>query len=416
MPVITIEVTRMKRSSHTRKAPKTQPITRAYATVTLDLVTMPKTVQILAVGAVKTDSDADISVLPVSFIPQARLAKAKLEAAIKSIMNIYGLHTLQLQFNCKTKPLYELAKILYMQPEKSYFLRLITYHYYHNLTLFTTSCHSFPPLMTLNSEKPSVKAQYVTIYIQRGILYLRNPWASPIQMVLKKDGTWRICGDYRRLNTVTIPDKYPVKRLQDFTAILADTNIFSTLDMQKAYMQIPLVSEHRVKSAVITPFGLFEFNVITFGMRNVAQTFQRYADSALGDLPYLLIAIDMGEFCNKQADDQELAEILKDPLHPLKLVKFSWPINKQFFYANVQDNNIRPYLLKSLRTAICNTYHGLSHPTGRVNDRLIHRSYVWPNMTRDITNWCKFCLDSQQSKISRSSPTKRWLQVYIIHH
>uniref|UniRef100_A0ABD2WZ15 RNA-directed DNA polymerase n=1 Tax=Trichogramma kaykai TaxID=54128 RepID=A0ABD2WZ15_9HYME len=122
--------------------------------------------------------------------------------------------------------------------------------------------------------------------------------------------------------------------------------------------------------------SLYEISAIdqdTYAMLNCINAFK------------LPTAIDMGEFCNKQAEDQELSEILKDPLQPLKLAKFSWPVNKQFFYAYVQDNNIRPFLPKSLRKAIFDIYHGLSHPSGRVTDRLIRRSYVWPNIYTSIS-------------------------------
>uniref|UniRef100_A0ABD2W1H7 Reverse transcriptase domain-containing protein n=1 Tax=Trichogramma kaykai TaxID=54128 RepID=A0ABD2W1H7_9HYME len=79
----------------------------------------------------------------------------------------------------------------------------------------------------LSPEKLKIAKAYFADMQSKGLITPSNsPWASPIHMVLKKDGTWRICGDYRRLNTVTIPDKYPVKRLQDFTAILANTKIF----------------------------------------------------------------------------------------------------------------------------------------------------------------------------------------------
>ncbi|XP_023319350.1 uncharacterized protein LOC111694660 [Trichogramma pretiosum] len=92
-----------------------------------------------------------------------------------------------------------------------------------------------------------------------------SAWASPIHLVEKKDGSWRVCGDYRKLNSVTVPDKYPVKRLQDFSTILFNATVFSTLDLEKAFMQISLRSEDRSKTALTTPFGLFQFKVEFLG-------------------------------------------------------------------------------------------------------------------------------------------------------
>lgn len=120
----------------------------------------------------------------------------------------------------------------------------------------------------------------------------KSCWASPLHLVPKKDGGWRICGDYRRLNTVTLPDKYPLPFLHDFSSKLHDCTVFSKLDITRAYNNIPIVESDIPKTAITTPFGLFEFLRLGFGFRNAGQTYQRFMDDLLGDLDYCYTYVD----------------------------------------------------------------------------------------------------------------------------
>ena len=101
-----------------------------------------------------------------------------------------------------------------------------------------------------------------------------------------------MCGDYRRLNTVTTDDKYPVKQLSDFNANLAGKKIFSKIDLLKGYHQIPVAPEDVCKTGVITPFGLFVFPRTPFGLKNAGSDFQRMMDAILGDIPHVFVYID----------------------------------------------------------------------------------------------------------------------------
>lgn len=121
----------------------------------------------------------------------------------------------------------------------------------------------------------------------------KSPWASPLHVVPKPNGDIRPCGDYRRLNAITKPDRYPVPRLQDFTYVLANKKVFSRLDINRAYHFIPIHPDDIEKTAIITPFGLFEFTRMSFGLRNAAQTFQRFMNTTvLVGLDFLFSYID----------------------------------------------------------------------------------------------------------------------------
>ena len=113
-----------------------------------------------------------------------------------------------------------------------------------------------------------------------------SPWASPIVLVQKKDGSTRFCIDYRKLNNITRKDAYPLPRIDDTLSTLAGSECFTTLDLVSGFWQVEVAEKDRAKTAFCMTEGLFEFKVMPFGLCNAPATFQRLMDLVLAGLQW----------------------------------------------------------------------------------------------------------------------------------
>ncbi len=145
----------------------------------------------------------------------------------------------------------------------------------------------------LDAEKlQAAKAEFEQLEREGIVQRSTSPWASPLHMVMKKDGMWRPCGDFRCLNLVTDPDTNPLPNMLDFSARVAGCKVFSKIDLRKGYYQIPMHLADIRKTAICTPFGLFKFRRMPFGLHNAGNTFQRMMDRILAGLSFVFCYLD----------------------------------------------------------------------------------------------------------------------------
>lgn len=137
----------------------------------------------------------------------------------------------------------------------------------------------------MSSDEREVVRQIIKELLNAGVIREScSPFASPILLVKKKDGSDRLCVDYRELNSNTVPDRYPLPLIGDQIQRLAGAEYFTSLDMASGYHQIPVHPDSIERTAFVTPDGQFEYVTMPFGLRNAPSVYQRAINKALGNL------------------------------------------------------------------------------------------------------------------------------------
>ena len=167
----------------------------------------------------------------------------------------------------------------------------VKHHVTHHITTVGPPTFSKPRRLAPERYRLA-KEEFETLMKQGIIRPSSSNWSSALHIVAKKDGGIRPCGDYRSVNSRTVMDRYPIPNIQEFSSQLSDSKIFSKIDLVKAFHQIPVHPDDIPKTAITTPFGMYEYVRMPFGLKNAAQTFQRFIDEVLRGLPFCFAYID----------------------------------------------------------------------------------------------------------------------------
>lgn len=149
-----------------------------------------------------------------------------------------------------------------------------------------------------------------------------SEYASPIILIPKGDG-YRVCVDYRALNSQTIKDSYPLPRAEDLMDQFNRAKIYSKVDMTSGYYQIGVKKEDRKKTAIVTDFGLFEYTVMPFGLTNAPATFQRLMNSILRDFLGKFVVVYLDDiliFSNSEEEHKEHLKLVMEALRKAKMI------------------------------------------------------------------------------------------------
>ena len=164
----------------------------------------------------------------------------------------------------------------------------------------------------LSPPKKLILQDQLDDLLRRGLIRpSKSPYAAPVVLATKPDGSTRFCVDYRQLNANTKRDNYPLPRIQQLLENLAGKTYYSAMDLLSGFWQVPMFPDDIEKTAFITPFGLFEFVVMPFGLMNATATFQRLTDAVFAEChvePYVDDLVTA--HCDFESHISELRNIL----------------------------------------------------------------------------------------------------------
>jgi hypothetical protein len=145
-----------------------------------------------------------------------------------------------------------------------------------------------------------------------------SPWVAPVLFVEKKDGTRRMCINYRALNEVTIKNKYPLPRIEDLFDQLRGASVFSKIDLRSGYHQLRIQPSDIPKTTFITKYGLYEFTVMSFGLTSAPAFFMNLMNSVFMDYLDKFVVVFINDILIYSQSEEEHVNHLKMVLQRLR--------------------------------------------------------------------------------------------------
>lgn len=203
----------------------------------------------------------------------------------------------------------------------------------------------------LGENERQVVREKVNELLEAGVIRPScSPFSSPVLLVKKKDGSDRMCVDYRELNENTVADRYPLPLIEDHIARLGGAKWYTCLDATSGYHQIPVEASSIEKTAFVTPDGHWEYLSMPFGLKNSSSVYQRAVMKALGELGHTFVVAYVDDLLIMASDIQQALERLRLVLEVLTKAGFSLNLKKctflkrrvEYLGFGIEDGKVMP--------------------------------------------------------------------------
>ena len=205
----------------------------------------------------------------------------------------------------------------------------------------------FGPIYSLTRKEKEELEKYIHENLTKGFIVKSNsPAGAPVMFVKKKDGSLRLCVDYRRLNSITIRNSFPIPRINDLIEVFKGAQIFSRLDLKSAYNLVRVSKDSEYLTAFRTPLGHFQYRVMPFGLRNAPSVFQRFIQDTLSEELNKFVQIYLDDIIIYSSDENQhinhvkvvLSKLLNNGLY-CKIEKCEFHVKQTIFLGFVVSAN-----------------------------------------------------------------------------